>query len=300
MPQSKSFPTASILIPIHNRKSLTLRCIASLSSKFNSQYSIIVIDDGSTDGTSKFIREKYPFITILPGDGNLWWTGAIRLGMEYAVSQGSDFIVWLNNDCLVDPYAIEKLISSCTSYPDSIVGCQGFEGNQPKKIAFGGKIKTIFGYRFTHPQNSSITPCDLLSGNLVCMPSTIVNSIGYPDTNLTPHYGGDSLFLIRAKNYGYQLFVDPSIDAVNLSPSKSSLYPTNLIFSNGGPFEVITLVFTPQSGLCWRVWWNLNWEAYRFYGIVMFTKKYTFIFLYSILRICFYPLRLLIPHFLTS
>jgi GT2 family glycosyltransferase len=67
-----------IIIPVHNRKQITIACLENLNACDDLQkYHVIVVDDGSTDGTAEAIRSQYPIVEILTGDGNLWWTGAI-------------------------------------------------------------------------------------------------------------------------------------------------------------------------------------------------------------------------------
>ncbi|XHX80371.1 MAG: glycosyltransferase family 2 protein [Stenomitos frigidus ULC029] len=278
----------SILIPVHNRKALTLACLRQLKQQgaFD-YYLVIVVDDGSVDGTGDAIREQYPEVKILIGDGNLWWTGAIALGMQYAYEQGAEFFLWLNDDCQFAADTLSHLVDFGRSHPDSIIGCQGFEAGKAGAIAFGGKRKTWQGYRFLEAAIGQVIPCDLLSGNLVCIPRVVVEAIGYPDPTLVPHYGGDALFLIRAKKAGFPLFVDATTMVFNL-PGESALYPTQWLLQPGDPLKLLKLVFVPQSGLSWRVWLRLNWEAYSVWGIVMFLKKYSSILLMTLLR--FLPL----------
>ena len=103
-----------IIIPVHNRKEITLKCLDILQKNGDLDiYYVIVVDDGSTDGTSEAIQSLYPNITILVGDGNLWWTGAIKKGMEYAYDKGAEYFIWLNDDCLVAKESINNLIVFC-------------------------------------------------------------------------------------------------------------------------------------------------------------------------------------------
>jgi glycosyltransferase involved in cell wall biosynthesis len=279
-----------IIIPVHNRRSVTLSCLSTLHDSGDlKRYRILVVDDGSTDGTAEAIQRGYLDVQVLRGKGNLWWTGAIRQGMQYAFEQGAGFFVWLNDDCRVEPGAIADLVSFCREHPQAIVGAQGFESDKPDQLSFGGKVKTWKGYRFIQPPPGQVVPCDLLSGNLVCLPRTVVDAIGYPDPKVTPHYGGDSLYLLRVQKAGFQLFVDTRHTAWN-SPGEPRLYPSNWLLSEGDPLKILRLVFVPQSGLSWRVWWQLNWEAYGLWGLVMFCKKYASIGLITLLR--FLPRRL--------
>lgn len=281
-----------ILIPVHNRRSTTLSCLENLKQTGDLQrYYGVVIDDGSTDGTGDAIRTLYPEVVVLVGDGNLWWTGAIALGMQYANDQGAEFFIWLNDDCQLAPETLIKLVGSCQENQGAIVGCQGTEALDSTQIAFGGKRKTWQGYRFIHEPKNQLTPCDLLSGNVVCIPQSVTQKIGYPDPKLVPHYGGDSLFLIRAKKAGFQLFVDTRTSVLSL-PGESKLYPSRWLCSEGGAFNILKLVFIPQSGLSWRVWLRLNWEAYSVWGIIMFLKKYISILIITGLRFLPYSLRI--------
>lgn len=285
MPQKKS---VYVLIPVHNRKQITLKCLAMLSQNGDLERCyVVVVDDGSTDGTGQAMREQYPGVKILQGDGNLWWTGAIALGMQYAYKQGAEFFVWLNDDCQLAAKTLNHLVEFGRSHPGSIIGCQGFEADQVDAIAFGGKRKTWQGYRFLQAPIGQVLPCDLLSGNIVCMPRAVVEKIGYPDSKLVPHYGGDALFLIRAQKAGFPLFVDATTAVFNL-PGESTLYPGNWLLQPGEALKLLKLVFVPQSGLSWRVWLRLNWEAYSVWGMIMFLKKYSSILLITLLR--FLPL----------
>lgn len=279
-----------IIIPVYNRKTITLSCLKNLKTNGDLQkYKVIVIDDGSTDQTFEAIKEQYPEVILLSGDGNLWWTGAIALGMKYAYDQGAEYLIWLNDDCQLSSGTLDNLVGFARKNERAIVGCQGIEAENANSIVFGGKVKTWKGYRFIQAPKNTVTSCDLLSGNVVCLPRSVIDKIGYPDSRFTPHYGGDSLYLILAQKAGFSIYVDTR-NVVYSIAGVSKLYPQKWLLGSGKALDILKLVFVPQSGLSWRVWLNLNWEAYSVWGMLMFIKKYLSILLITGLR--FLPLTL--------
>jgi len=197
--------------------------------------------------------------------------------MQYAINNGGNFIIWLNDDCLIEKESLENLVDFTRRHPNSIIGGIGYESSEIARVAFGGKRRKMFGYEVIKPTQHRIYPCDLLSGNFVCMPTTVVHQIGYPDVEKTPHYGGDSLFLIRARRAGYSFFFDSRWPATNLSTAeKSSTNPSNWLTGNKSTVEIAKLIFNRHSLMSWRVWWNLYKEDYQHYGIILFLLKFSY------------------------
>eukprot|EP01031_Cornospumella_fuschlensis_P003875 gene3875-4830_t len=99
-----------IIIPVHNRRATTLACLQVLKDQGVLAWATaVIVDDGSTDGTADAIRENHPDTVILPGSGNLWWGGAINLGMQWAYDQGAPQVFWLNDDTHPRPGALRLL-----------------------------------------------------------------------------------------------------------------------------------------------------------------------------------------------
>jgi len=129
-----------ILIPAHNRKQITLKCLATLGqADYLERYHVVVVDDGSTDGTAEAIHTLYADATVLKGDGNLWWTGAIKKGMEYAFEQGAEFFIWLNDDTLPALGCLPIMVAQCVQYPNTIVAAQCYEASDFETPTYGGQ-----------------------------------------------------------------------------------------------------------------------------------------------------------------
>ena len=85
-------PLVALVIPVHNSKDDTREFLESLKQLSYPNYKTIIIDDGSIDGTEEMIRQEYPEVVLLKGDGNLWSSNATNMGMEKAIEIGAKYI----------------------------------------------------------------------------------------------------------------------------------------------------------------------------------------------------------------
>ncbi len=228
-------PIVYIIIPVFNRIRDTLRCLSSLRSQDYPHFSIIVIDDGSTDGTEKSIRNNFPEVKMLNGDGNYWWTKSTNLGIRYALSvcNSKDLILTLNNDLEVQSNYLSSLIKTHKKWPNSLVGSLAVFIDKPSLISYSGErwnrylAKRRPNYRIgTRLKNihCEVISTDTLPGRGMLIPSDVFNKIGLFDERHLPQYGADFDFSLRAKEAGYKLIV--SRDATIHSDTENKGYET--------------------------------------------------------------------------
>jgi len=219
----------AVLIPVHNNRDFTISALNDLlgiiNKKYKEEISIVVIDDGSTDGTYTSITKFYPEIKILKGDGNLWWSGAINLGAKYAIEElKSEFILLWNNDITFKEDYFSKLRSNLI-YADinTIIGSKILIKNQPEIVwSMGGRFNNKNGkyHMFGYYQKDSEKYCniahvDWLTGMGTVVPKSIIEDVGYWDQQNFPQYHGDSDFTYRAKLKGYNIIVNPELIIYN-------------------------------------------------------------------------------------
>lgn len=104
---------ASIVIPAFNQIAHTRRCLDFLRRYTRGSHEIIIVDNGSSDGTAAFAR-SFGGIRLIRNEKNLGFAHAINQGMK--ASRGR-YLIWLNNDVLVTPGWLEGLIACASRAP---------------------------------------------------------------------------------------------------------------------------------------------------------------------------------------
>lgn len=223
----------SILIPIHNRIKITQIGIESLFFALSNykknrsgqlSFHVIVIDDGSTDGSSQWITENYPDIFILKGDGNLWWSGAMNKGTEYAIQTlESDFVLLWNDDIVAsNDYFVnlEKMIDN-DDLKNKIVGSKIFFYNdQSKLLSTGGIFNKFTGKmvmdRRLPKKSENYKECDWLAGMGSLIPASVFNiqDIWWDNVKF-PQYYGDADFCLRCKKKGTKILLSSQLIIFN-------------------------------------------------------------------------------------
>jgi GT2 family glycosyltransferase len=105
-------PKVSIIILNWNRQFDTLGCLKTLAKINYPNYDIILIDNGSTDDSVRFIHSKYPHINIIENEKNLGFAEGNNIGIKYALEHEADYILMLNNDTLVERDFLNYLINT--------------------------------------------------------------------------------------------------------------------------------------------------------------------------------------------
>lgn len=210
-----------IVIPVFNRLNFTIGCLSSLARQTAVAHTIIVVDDGSSDGTSDYLRIHFPEVLVIKGDGNMWWTGATNAGVQKALalsSSSDDYILTLNNDLIVKEDYLTSLLLTANRYPRSLIGSVSLNIHDPEKVHFAGTRWNSRTARYRSVMNRNISytelkgqtdhvTTDLLPGRGVLIPIEVFRKIGVYDDASFPHYMADEDFSLRAKKAGYGLLI---------------------------------------------------------------------------------------------
>lgn len=195
-------PTIYILLPVYNRKKITLEFIAQLKRQSVQSFSLILIDDGSTDGTSEEARELLANVTVLKGS-NLWWAGALQMGINYLknknISPKTPLLI-INDDTSIPENFIEIGISLLNENPDTFI-CASVKNDNvitPSTVHINWEK---FLFETTKEETSNCLPT---RGLFLKFGDMLAVGEFYP--RLLPHYFSDYEFTHRAYKSGVKLF----------------------------------------------------------------------------------------------
>lgn len=203
-----------IVIPVFNRKEHTRECLKSLRAQTNTNYKVTIVDDGSTDGTEEMLKTEFPEVDILKGDGNLFWTAGVNMGLRHALKQGSEVFMTMNNDVVTDEQLIEKMIYWHRQKPEALIGALELDAFTKKPI-FGGerlnwKLNKIDQVLEKLPESNrrGLHAVTHLPGRGLLIPKIVFEKIGLFDEDRFPHYIADYDFTHTARRAGFELFVN--------------------------------------------------------------------------------------------
>ena len=259
-----------ILVPVHNRREITLGLLRALAADGVFDWAtVVVLEDGSTDGTAAAIQDGFPMAEVLHGDGHWWWAGAIRRGMEWALARHAERIVWLNDDCRPPPGALRALCQlvrreNCVAWIDA---------RTPTGWTYGAHRKTARRIRRCTPEEERAGIIDTFSGNCVALPRTWIERVGLPDDVAFPHGLADLDYGLRLKKAGARLCALPGCTAESAEPAASA---TESWLASTRPMRSIWRDFSsPKSFFffpAWRRFCLRHWGP--LWGLVLFAEPY--------------------------
>ena len=279
-------PKTFLVIPVYNRCQTTLACLKNLSEIGVCNWGkVVIVDDGSSDGTGEKVKEQFPQVEVLSGDGNLWWTGGTKKGMQFAMQHGAECIVWLNDDCRPRLGTLEKLSEYAEDH-SCITSAQSFTLSG---YSYGGHRKTWLGLKPFFCERDEIKDCSCCHGNCVAIPASVVKAIGYPDAQAFPQIRADSDYGLRAVRAGFSCRVVGSAlcdNDDNLSPRMCSWLlddaPLRAIWKQSLSIDSMNI----RSNY---LFYTRHWGAW---GVVLFALPYMRFACTAVIRLLF-PKRLL-------
>lgn len=201
-----------IVIPVFNRKHFTKECLLSLRKQTNTSFKVIVVDDGSTDGTADMLAQEFPEVEVLFGDGGLFWTASVNMGIKHALQHGAEYVMTLNNDLEAAPDFIQNTYKWMAEKPNAILGALEMDA-ATREPAFGGevidfklnKVRYLL-QELPKEKQVGLHQVSQLPGRGLLIPRAVFEKIGLLDQDNFPHYVADYDFTHTALRNGFELY----------------------------------------------------------------------------------------------
>ncbi len=215
---TEMMPCVIIIILNWNGRVDTLACLASLSHLNYPAYKIIVVDNGSVDGSVTAIKADYPHITLIETGQNLGFVGGNNVGLEHARTLGADYALLLNNDTEVAPEFLSLLVQAAEA--DPTVGMVGpliyyFERSDTIWSA-GGTIDWqhgstwMVGLNQTDQGQFGLKPylVDFATGCALLVKMAVVEQVGMLDPRFFAYYE-ETEWCVRVTRAGFKILLVP-------------------------------------------------------------------------------------------
>ena len=211
-------PRLFIIILNWNGMTDLMECLQSVE-KSTYKNEVIVVDNGSTDGSPAAVASEFPDVRLIQTGKNLGF-GANNLGITDAIQRGADYVLLLNNDTWVDPECFKRLVQFAEAHPEAgILSPRICYYSDPQLIWYdGGVLEKDDGFwNCGHVNENSLVSTvsqearavDYICGCAMLIRKSVVETIGGLDSRFFM-YWEDGDFSLRAKSAGFQLLHLPS------------------------------------------------------------------------------------------
>ena len=288
------FPLVCFIVLNWNQADLTVQCLDSLKNQSYPNFHVIVVDNGSTDGSGAYIRDRYPWVTVIDQYPNLGYSMGNNVGIEAALKRGADYLFLLNNDTEVDPWMLTRLVEVAESNPQNGMVGPTMYYFDPDKMIWGGenyidwkKAHLIRKY-FMKIDDGSITSnrtpveVDYIDTCAVLVKRAVVEKIGLMNAAYFINYD-DLDWNVRARKAGYKVIYVPQAKmwhkvsaAMGQASPATTYYMTRnslLFFWKNSPAKWKYLVI---FRIFFRTLWVVSaWTVKREYQSELFRRKRT-------------------------
>ena len=210
--------TIAAIVPCRNRKGKTLRFLQQIFQQTYPDLTVIIVDADSNDGTPEAVARYYPKAVVLQVGAEDYWSATTNAGVRFALAHQFDYILTINDDATIAPDHVQVLFDTAQQHRIQVLGSRIDYLAQPGRVwAMGTSV--IWGPRLlklnAHNVSEDALPMDgppaiavdTMPGNGVLIHRSVFEAVGVYDHTMLPHYHGDSEWVMRATQQGFQAYV---------------------------------------------------------------------------------------------
>ena len=201
------------VVPVNfNGLADTRKCLRSLA-KLSPAAHVVVVDNASADDPLPTLRAEFPWAHVVQNAVNAGWSGGNNAGIRYALARGADAVILLNNDTVVRPDMVARLLAAFDAHPSyGVIGPVIRYMDEPESVMTDGTVFNRPGYpgffeRLPVPEETSdppaVTPVDIVNGCCMAVRAAVFRRIGLIDDRFfLVHEESD--FCLRAQEAGFR------------------------------------------------------------------------------------------------
>jgi GT2 family glycosyltransferase len=199
-----------ILLPVHNRHDITVTFAECLKKQTYKNLRLILIDDGSEDGTAEAVKEIFNDVTVIRGEGSWWWAGSLQQGHNWIKKNkksNDDVVLIMNDDTSFKDDFISIGLNILADNPTALLTATGYNLKTENPQDSGGYNMNWADSNFIETYDNAKINCTSTRGLMVRVSDFIDINGFYP--RLIPHYLSDLEFTMRAQKKGKKLILHP-------------------------------------------------------------------------------------------
>ena len=242
-------PLTYIILLTWNRWEDTEDCLQSLLPVVSDHIRVLVVDNGSTDGTPENIRRRFPQFEVQENGSNLGFPAGNNVGIRHALAAGVDYVILLNNDTVVDGEFAGELVAAAQRNPSAgMINSLIFFHDRPGIIWFaGGNISTWTGLsrhagylQADRGQFTGDVPIDRPCACSLLVTRRFLETVGLMREGLFL-YGEEIDWMLRARRIGFRciLATRSKVRHKVSSSTKASPQPVFLYYSTRNMLAVL-------------------------------------------------------------
>lgn len=213
-------PQIAVVIVTWNGLEDTVHCLTALRRATTPDLRIILVDNGSRDGTVAAVSRYFPEVVVIANPENRGYVAANNQGIAWALFEGADWILLLNNDVEVTPDAIAELLRVGEQVPDAgILGPRMQRTLRPDIIDLGGDFDFRWGTVNLRRYEPALAKRDWLDidyvwGCALLVRAAVLREIGLLDPVYVAYFE-DADLCLRARKAGYRTVVALRADVLH-------------------------------------------------------------------------------------
>jgi GT2 family glycosyltransferase len=203
----------------YNQREQTLACLRALSGVTYPAWTILLIDNGSTDGMAEAVAQAFPQVGMLRLDENQGYAGGTNLGVTRALADGADYVLVLNNDVRVPPDAPGALVAAAEADPHvAVVGSKIYYADESRRLQSAGgtvdwrtmRLQLIGQGELDQGQYNCAKDVDFVSGCAMLIRAQAWCTIGEFDPAYFLYYE-EVDWCLRARRAGWKVMYIPFV-----------------------------------------------------------------------------------------